>query len=137
MFVGQFVLNTVHIREISLSKPWFRECELSWETRLKGQLSYAPILYTFLFFVDMVYICSTSCFVQSIQTWLWRYPSWLFLDIQVENFLIPLKLSSITSHKHMIHRPYFMHPIGYIFFIPNWVHIVCTQLGVWIMYPIG
>ena len=30
-----------------------------------------------------------------------------------------------------------LHQIGYIFCVPNWVHILCTKLGTYFLYPIG
>ena len=49
-----------------------------------------------------------------------------------------IKIDSTEHHKHMVHiiKYIFMHPIGYIFFTPNWVHVLCTKLGTHPLHPI-
>ena len=47
MFIVQFVLKSVHVREIILPKPWFRDCDLSNMNRHKDKLYYKHIIFDY------------------------------------------------------------------------------------------
>ena len=48
---------------------------------------------------------------------------------------IQLSTTNIQSIYPIKYR--FVHPIGYTFFTPNWVHFLCTKLDTYFVYQIG